>query len=93
VAAGTIQEATMTIPNDTTYPTNATNKTWQAKKTVGDKLLTKTGLGAKLTTAETKWKAIPWHDLDIHNYTIGTVTAAEAAQTKAEAAMVHLKEV
>lgn len=81
----------MTVPNDTTYPTNATNKTWQAKKTVGDKMLTKTGLGAKLTTAETNWKAIPWKDLDIRSSTIGTVEAAEAAKKRAEAAMVHLK--
>jgi hypothetical protein len=87
----------MTVPNDKTYPTNATNKTWQAKKTAGDKLLTKTGLGDKLTAAETKWKAIPWNDLDITQTPITSLAGAQnklrtaqAAELKVQAAITAL---
>ena len=39
----------MSVPAQHAYPANATNKVWQSKKSVGDKILTTTGLGPKLT--------------------------------------------
>ena len=76
----------MTVPTDKTYPTNATNKTWQAKKTTGDKMLTKTGLGDRLTEAEKKWKAIAWDHLDLAKQTIGNEEQARAALRQAQTA-------
>jgi hypothetical protein len=93
-----LRRRTMTVPHDKTYPTNATNKTWQAKKTVGDKMLTKTGLGDKLTAAEKAWKEIPWDELDLSKATITSVngankalSTAKEADKKVEAAKVALK--
>ncbi len=76
----------MTVPAQHAYPAAATNKTWQAKKSTGDKILTSTGLGPKLTDAEAKWKLIKWDDMDLSKQTVSTVAGAEAALRKAETA-------
>ena len=85
----------MTVPTDKTYPAVATNAAWQKKKSFLDKAKakTKTGLGASLTTAETKWKAIPWAQLDAKALAAKTVSgaqknlaAAKLAQVKVQAA-------
>ena len=70
----------MTVPSDITYPAIATNSAWQKKKSFKDKAKasTKTGLGAKLTDAEAKWKAIPWAALNAK--TLGKVTSISVAK-------------
>jgi hypothetical protein len=79
----------MTVPTDKTYPALATNKSWQSKKSTGDKILTSTDLGASLTEAEKQWKLIDWDTLETPDK--GAVKALGAAQiilrnaTKAEA--------
>lgn len=53
----------------TIYPAEVTNKEWQKKKTLKDKLKksTKTGLGELLDNAEQKWGAINWNALDVRD--------------------------
>jgi hypothetical protein len=85
----------MTVPADKTYPAIATNAAWQKKKSFVDKAKssTKTGLGAALTDAETKWKAIAWANLDPAREKADDLVqakqhweAAEAAEQKVAAA-------
>ena len=71
----------MTIPADHNYPTTATDAAWQKKKSVADKAMSKTGLGADLKDAEKKWNAIPWHELDAAG-----LHAASSVQAKGQLA-------
>jgi hypothetical protein len=83
------QEANMTVPPDKAYPPIATNAAWQKKKSFVDKTKasSKTGLGATLTDAETKWKAIAWAKLDAKALGAKSVDAAEKQLAEAEAAL------
>ena len=82
----------MTVPTDKIYPAVATNAAWQKKKSFIDKAKakTKTGLGAALTTAETKWKAIPWAQLDSKAFKTKTVSAAQKNLQDAKLAQVKV---
>jgi hypothetical protein len=50
----------MAITFATAWPAALTNKEWQKKKTVGDKILTKTDLGAELDKAAKAWGLVKW---------------------------------
>lgn len=78
----------MTVPTDKTYPAIATNAAWQKKKSFVDKTKssTKTGLGAALTDAETKWKAIVWANLDPAREKVDDLPTAKLHWEAAEAA-------
>jgi BMFP domain-containing protein YqiC len=81
----------MSIPQDTVYPGLATNTEWQKKKSYKDKLksATKTGLGAKLKTAEQAWAAIKWQylkEVDLHPRP-QTAVQAESNLNRARLAM------
>ena len=81
----------MTVPADKTYPATATNDAWQKKKSVADKALAKTGLGADLKDAEKKWNAVPWKDLDAHALAAKTVAAAQGQLQTAKAANTQIQ--
>jgi len=83
----------MTVPTDKTYPPIATNSAWQKKKAFLDKAkaATKTGLGAKLTTAEASWKAIAWAKLDAAALT--KVAVISTAKTNLQTANTALAQV
>ena len=83
----------MTVPTDKTYPPIATNSAWQKKKAFLDKAkaATKTGLGAKLTTAEASWKAIAWAKLDASALTKAAVIST--AKTNLQTATTALAQV
>jgi hypothetical protein len=87
------QEAPMTVPTDKTYPPIATNSAWQKKKAFLDKAkaATKTGLGAKLTTAEASWKAIAWAKLDAA--AVGKVSVISTAKNNLQTATTALTQV
>jgi len=82
----------MTIPNAPfrNYPARCSNTVWQKFKTFKDKARskTKTGLGEKLTAAQTAWGKIVWNDLDAKKLKAATLKAAQANQVKARAALV-----
>jgi hypothetical protein len=78
----------MPYPTDITYPTAATNVTWQSKKSKLDKLGA-TGVGPLLTAAENAWKKIKFTDLD-DKYTSTDLKAAKQRLVDAEAAMVQV---
>jgi hypothetical protein len=82
----------MTVPADKTYPVTATNKAWQKKKSFIDKAKanTKTGLGAALLTAEARWNAIPWKDLDASAQTVVSVESAQRNLAKAKSTLIKL---
>ncbi|MEP7357007.1 MAG: hypothetical protein ABI847_07185, partial [Anaerolineales bacterium] len=78
----------MPYPADITYPTLATNASWQAKKSKLDKLGS-TGVGPLLTAAETAWKQIKFTDLD-DRHTSTDLKAAKQRLVDAEAAMLKV---
>jgi len=74
----------MPYPSKTTYPTLATNASWQKKKSLLDKTV-KTGVGPALVNAQSKWSLIKFTDLRVPSKW-STLEAAESALTKGKAA-------
>jgi hypothetical protein len=78
----------MPYPVDITYPTAATNATWQSKKSKLDKLGA-TGVGPLLTAAEAAWNKIKFSDLD-DKYTSTDLKAAKQRLVAGQAALVQV---
>jgi len=83
------------FPKSTTYPSAATNATWQKKKSLADKAskaTKQTGLGPLLKAAEESWNDIKWDDLKGSEKNPTSVSEAKQNLVDAKAAHAKVKE-